>query len=766
MDKLYTIFIIVLYCLFPINGLTQEFSDSEFDELSASTLNASGAAENSQQQYLLGLFVDGQDYGTVTVLGDKNDWFIPISKLQIDSNIGYLETETGVTLTTPSGKFEFLIEDFISFENEIFISVQALNRNLKFEVRFDQSDFALQLYPPWSNRRLSASAQDAIEPDVYPASVSLRQLRAQIDYDSLDENSFLTKQYNASGTVFNGIWELEYVDLENRDDIFNEYRWVTGTENQQIYLGFDQIDPGSLSPGTDLTGVQYAWSNQPIQSNKSRSLEIDNFSQNIAGSARTISGVSEPGAIAQLRINGRIVDEKRTEISGEFSFPRSQLASQDFNNIEVLIFNRQRSRIIERFDFSQQSNSDLLNEGQHLVYGAAGVRGNALSATDSTNDNQVVTAALYRYGFAERLTLEAIVIDDGIDVFKTVGLSTVVAKRLELDAQVSDRGGRQAHTARLRADGDKWRFAASSIQFDSEFRRSTFEKTFQREFDFDYFAADNLILSIAGVDRKTSVSDVSYVLPAASWYNKNWSAQLRPDINEDYRLTARYNRDRFFGQYRYIDNQHFLSVDYRFNPNLNTFANINSGTSDFDLYEVGIDWYPNSTADLDSNVQASVLVNNSGDLGYALTWERSVAPGIFVRTEIENLPPQDILDSENETRFNLQLVFDYAYTGNKFVPGDSIESRLDSGSLSGEILTNGIPIEKFGNLDIISIQIDGVRQEVPLRGRSFFIDLVDTGVHRVKLDNKLLPIELSPDASEAYWVKIFTGQRVSCEICT
>ena len=357
----------------------------------------------------------------------------------------------------------------------------------------------------------------------------------------------------------------------------------------------------------------------------------------------------------------------------------------------------------------------------------------------------------------ERLILEAVVLDDGKDVYKTVGLNTVVAKRVELDAQISDRDGRRANATRLRADGDRWRFAARSIDFDAQFRPNTIGRTFRREFDFDYSVTDNFILSLVGIDRKTSIRDVSHVLPAASWRNRNWSIELRPDFNEDYRFTTRYNRGQLFGQYLYIDNEQFLSADYRLNTNLNAFVNVRTGSNDFDLYETGIDWYPNSTADLDSNIQASILANDAGDLGFPSLGREAWRQGFSPSAEIENLPPQDNADLGNETRYNLQLVVDYAYTGNQFVPGDSVESRLDSGSLSGEIITDGIPIENFGDLDIISVQIDGVRREVPLRGRSFFIDLVDTGIRRVRLDEKLLPIELRPDASKTYWVKISPG---------
>ena len=139
---------------------------------------------------------------------------------------------------------------------------------------------------------------------------------------------------------------------------------------------------------------------------------------------------------------------------------------------------------------------------------------------------------------------------------------------------------------------------------------------------------------------------------------------------------------------------------------------------------------------------------------WVIPWgvEKNLLPGIFARLEFEKARRMISVMTIHDYFYNWARNFPYA--GNRLVPADLRESRLSHGSLAGKIITDNIDLHTFGQVKLVAIQINGVRRVVPLRGNTFFVDDIETGVHRIRLDSKTFPIEFSSDLSQTYWIKI------------
>ena len=350
------------------------------------------------------------------------------------------------------------------------------------------------------------------------------------------------------------------------------------------------------------------------------------------------------------------------------------------------------------------------------------------------------------------LTFELSRLDNGIDSFNSLGFSSLIFNRLEANARVATDGDTNAYSGNLGLNGSNWRFTADSRYFEAGFRNTSDRELFEHRLDFDVYPTDRLVVSLIGKDVQREDDTFNFLLPGVSLYGEHYSVSSQPFNDEMYKTTVTWNKDAIYARYDYFDAESFLSFDYRLNPEFNVFANARFSKKDSDLYELGFDWFPDTIDDTRSNIRASVLSSSDSELGYSLGLERNLLPGIFARLELEKQPSNGLDD--NDTRLFLQLGAEFSYTGNRLVPADLRESRLSHGSLAGKIITNDIDINQFGPVNLVSIQINGVRRVVPLRGNTFFVDDIETGIHRIRLDSKTFPIEFSTDQSQTYWVKI------------
>ena len=606
-----TVFIVSLNCVYAQQNVINAQTPN------VNRLNDEKNTPSQFEELLLGLRFDELDAGSDSVIRHKNFWFIPLEKLQNGLSLHREVDEKKIALHTPVGRFVFTADDFIYFENKLYISTFALVNVAAFEINFNQPDYALDIYSPWGANNGNGSLSKDIEPDILPEQFNVRQISAEVIYQDENNHDDVDAEFRLGGNILNGIWELDYFKPDQGDGRFTEYHYVKGTDKTQLLLGFDNISPNNLFGGVPFSGVQYAISNQPINDD-SRSLDIEDFYENINGNTRTIRGQSEPGAIAQLFINGRLAEQTRVSLNGEFKFSNARLTDNEFNDVEVLIINRQRTRIIERIDYSQRGSEFLLDKGQHLAYVAAGVRGSILESENLNQEDEPVTSVLYRYGVIDDFTFELSRLDNGLDSFNSLGFSSLIFNRLEANTRVASDGDTNAYSGNLGLNGSRWRFTADSRYFEAGFRNTSERDVFEHRLDFDVYPTDRWVISLIGKDVQREEDKFSFLLPGISLYGEYYSVSSEPFNDEKYKSTLTWNKDAIYARYDYFDAENFLSFDYRFNPEINAFANARFGKNDSDIYELGLDWFPDTIDDTRSNIRASILSNADGDLGYSL----------------------------------------------------------------------------------------------------------------------------------------------------
>ena len=158
--------------------------------------------------------------------------------------------------------------------------------------------------------------------------------------------------------------------------------------------------------------------------------------------------------------------------------------------------------------------------------------------------------------------------------------------------------------------------------------------------------------------------------------------------------------------------------------------------------EVGSIWYPNAYDDR-SKLATSVL-GGDGGLGYRLTWQTTVLPGLFSHLELRDEPVQtDYADPGLQIRWTVSV--DLAISGGRPVPArnDFIQSR--AGSIGGRLmLADGEDIRSEG-IEQVAILVNGRPHTAVLRGRHFFVRNIPPGVYEVALGSDYLPMSISPE---------------------
>lgn len=720
-------------------------------------IGESGTIKKYQEQ-LVGLFVDGRKYDSIQVIHHRETWYLPLDQVSEIFGVQYRPSDMGLVLSTPQGEYIVGEDTLLRFNGRWFISSSALEEQLKFQVEFDNSTYALKIFLPWSATASIAGSVPSIEPDVVPSAVSLGQIRSDIFYthaESLDNEIRTVNQLR--GGMWGGAWHVQYSTRSNGQDRPDEYYWVRATANSQWLVGRDVFSPNPLIPGTEMTGVQWAWSNQAITSNYQRRGDINSFNEAVGNAPRQIRGNSEPGAIAELRVDGNRQAVTRVRMDGTFEFLEVELSEQQYNEVEVVIYNRQRTTIIERIDFSMLGSNRLLNHRQSLVYAGGGKYGNWLADDVRARENDFVGALMLRHGVGENLTLEASYANTALSDYKTVGFSSLVGRRVALDGSVSSNDDSWAWSIEAGSRGENWRAFVSIREFDAGFRRPEGPREFYQNLDFQYRVLPRLQLYLRGRHSNNGRgTKEQFLLPGVGWFERNWSVSAIPSYNGSYRFAARWFRDNFNATFQHDNDQNYLSAYYRFRPELVFFGNLREGGDIPNRAEVGVDWYINSLSDNNSRLQASLLASNVNGTGYSLLWQTPVIPGVFGEINLLRDPAISLLSGKEETRAMIQLTVDLAFNGRRFVPAESYSFRVSTGSLSGRLVLAENDRKELDDVGIISVKVNNIRRRVPLRGNYFFVDNLPVGIHMVELDSSSLPIELTPE-KDIRWVKITPG---------
>ncbi len=724
---------------------------------------------------LLGLFVDGRELPAIMVAFDGENYLLPV--ITILDHIGAsLDTERAerddsLLIGTPGGPVSIVQDDLQLVGGQLMISSDVLAQRLLIHVEFDQSSYAPHLSLPWSMSRPGVlSILDMPEPDFSPPSASIRSMRGDLNMFSNPVEQGSYGDYFVAGNLAGGGWQAR---TEQRTDgalIPTDYFWNRDYGKALALAGHSNFSLHPLLPTIEQSGIQYLHSSASLSASQNVDITRANGTRRIANGVRDISGVAKAGAVAELRVDGRVVSRTRVRLDGSYDFPDVELPTRGYAEVLVMILDNRSGAMLETQDFSRRSGIELLGARQYSLFSALGREGNLF---DPTQRSQGLTgAAQWRYGLNEDMTVEFGRQQMGSDYGNQAALSMALSSHWFAALAYTDSSRRRALGLDIEGGNSAWRVDISAREMrnrlveghggsatgiaDQALLESpqVQQRQWARSINLRYKLDNGFSIGLLGRDVATQYESHRFILPNVSWSNRrNFTLSARPNSEGSYRLDSRFSPStRSTLRYAYESSEHLLDYRRRSTSGQEYYVNYSTGGETPNRLEVGF----NSQFD-NSRFGAieAAIVTIDDDIAYSLEWDANIIPGVNSRLQLsKGGHPGEFDEGDSELFLQWQVTFDFALAQNRIVAIDSGAGATDSAALSGDLMLNGKKVSNAYDIANIELLIDGYPYTAAVRGGRYFIDDLEPGMHKVSIDARHLPMELSPVAGQSYWVRL------------
>ncbi len=753
-------------------AIDQESTDSVKDVATGFSL------EFSKQ--LLGLFIDGEEHPALIAAHDGKEYLLPLVTIlasagaSLDVDAGK-ENSSEIKINTPGGPAVLLESDLRLVDGQLMITQSSLAEKLLIETRFDQSSFALYLALPWSLSQQNDYLAFAVpEADFAPPAASIRNMRADIFYVSNNAGNAMSGDYFFSGNLAGGGWRLRAEKQGDNETTPSEYFWAKDWGKSMILAGNSNYSLHPLLPTVEQTGVQYLYSTTALPASSGADITSTNGTKRIANGIRDIAGRATPGAVAELRIDGRVETRTRVRLDGSYDFPDVELPTRGYSEIIVHLLDNSTGALIETQDFSRRSGIELLAGGQQTVFTALGQQGNAL---DSQRDSLgAATALQWRYGLSEDLTIELGRQQVGNQIGNEAAISMALSNHWFGSLAFADGMKRSSLGLDIEGGSDKWNLDLSLREFslkelnvlpstnDQDYtlglvgsanpEQADNSKQWARSVNFRYQVNDNFTLGLVGRDTNTSYEQNNFVLPTASWSNrKNLSITARPNSEGEYRIDSRYSPNANGSlRYAYEDNSHLIDYRHRSGSGREYYASYSADDESSGRFETGfVSRFDNERL---GTLQMG-LVNGESGVGYSLEWEATFVPGVSSQLRLSKGSRNITLsDVESDLFLQWHVTFDFAVAQKRIVPADSSSAATQSAALTGNLMLGDAKIPAKYDIERIDLLIDGDSHTARVQGGRYYVEGLQPGMHKVGIDARYLPMELSPLENQSFWVRL------------
>lgn len=769
--------------------LTQLALDDSHDSTIAAEIDRTSLDSNDSpatsfelefSKQLLGLYVDGDEHPALIAAHDGNEYLLPLvtilasSGASLDSN----DDQTGsaeIHVNTPGGAAVLKEEDIRLVDGQLMITQTALAEKLLIQTRFDQSSFALYLMLPWSiGSESEFLAFTAPEPDFMPPSASVRNMRADLFYASTNAGTAVSGDYFLAGNLAGGGWRMRAEQHGDNGTTPSEYYWTKDWGKSVLLAGNSNYSLHPLLSTVEQTGVQYLYSTAALPTSRGVDITGTNGSKRIANGIRNISGQSSPGAVAELRIDGRVETRTRVRLDGSYDFPDVELPTRGYSEVLVHILENNTGALIETQDFSRRSGIELLSGGQHTLFSAMGQQGNLLD--EQRKSLGASGAVQWRHGLTEDLTLELGSQQIGDQIESEAALSMAISNHWFASLAVADGASRNSLGFDIEGGSNNWNLDLTMREFSMKRLDSTpalldqdytldladlvtsqqqiDTKQWAHSFNFRYQLNENLTLGLIGRDTNTSYEQTDFVLPSASWSNrKNLSISARPNSEGNYRVDSRFTPSQYSSlRYAYEDQRHLFDYRHRSRSGREYYASYNTDEDTGGRLETGfVSRFDNERF---GTLQMG-LVNGESGVGYSLEWEATFVPGINSQLRLSKGNRELTLsDSDSDLFLQWHVTFDFAVAQKRIVAADSGSSATQSAALTGNLMLGDSKIPAKYDIDRIELLIDGDTYTAKVQGGRYYIEGLQPGLHKVAIDANFLPMELSPLEGQSFWVRL------------
>ncbi len=716
-------------------------------------------ATPQHQTEVAGFILNGRDTGQAIRLLPLASGGFAVDLHQFARRIGSVLQHQGplLLLPTPLGTAQLQTANSVRHERRRYFPVRELAAKLGAKILFDQQEFALRVDLPWnpaSGGPTPAPSGSRRTPDIYAPTLSLSTWHSEAYFTRLDNSNALSTYTDLGGALGPGFWRLQYYTNPGGQDRLVNYGWILDHGDGRWLLGNDQVALDPLLPYAQLTGIQYAWTNQPALA-YGESASRNQFVANQLQGGRVISGSDgPPGGIAELRINGRPIARTAIRLDGTWQFRNVLLRGDE--RVEVALYQRFGDGTPLRIEqISVADSAHALPAGTVISYGGLGLDGNPLDPTVGTHG----LGGFYqlRYGLSQRWTL-------GTTVQRTLGQTYGIANAVGAFGPLGTwgltlgrNGAASAWSLSDRGNSANVSWSGYAIQRGAGYFPGYLQKSWDRFGELNWNATPNLGLNLSGRDAYDPLLDTSirFVKPGFAWQAlDNLTLSAAPDYFGNYAWNANWlpgPRDQVtFSHYSGISQgqwQHSFENGYS-----GTFAvsqNNYLGTRYSELVS-GLWRGPRPI------LWTAGLLQGRGRLGYLLDAAVEAMPGLSAHLQVQKDPLIAAQPGQNGLFVQFVLVADFAVTPSGLVRGGLGSLAARRGAIAGRV-RGELPADvTWNDLKGVPLLVDGQpRGHLDSNGRYLISDL-SPGVYRVQLDAQHMPIDLVP-GRRAPWVQVRAG---------
>ncbi len=722
-------------------------------------------ASASHQTQVAGFFLDGKDSGQSISLLPLPQGGYAVDLDQFARRIGTLVQAQGplLILPTPLGNAQLQTAQAIQHDQHRYFPIAPLAKALGAKITFDEQEFALKTELPWnpgSTASGAALSAQQVKPDIYAPSLSLSSWHSEAYFTRLGGSDTLSTYTDLGGALGPGFWRMSYYTNPGGQNRLSNYGWILDQGNGRWMLGEDQLALDPLLPYAQLTGAQYAWTNQPGLV-YGAAVGADQLVASQLQGGRTVSGGDgPPGGIAELRINGKAIARTAIRLDGTWQF-RDVLLRGD-ERVEVALYQRFGDGTPVRIQqVNVASSAQALPAGTVISYGGVGADGNPLDPAVGTHG----LGGFYqlRYGLNQQWTLGSTVQRAGGQDYGIVNAVGGFGSFGTWGMTLGRNGSASAWSVSGNGQSKSVSWSGYAIQRGANYFPGYTAESYDRYATLNWNAQPDLGLSLSGRDAYDPTLDqnVRFLKPGFSWRpyaslglsampdyfgNYAWNASWLPDARDQVSLSR-------YSGVNQAQWQHSFRDGYS-----TTLAATHDGYlgTRYSALLSGMWRGPRPI------LWTAGLLQGRGRFGYLLDAAVEAIPGLSAHLQVQNDPLNAAIPGVGGLLVQFVLVADFAVTPSGLTRGSmgSYAARVGviAGRVSGELPAN----VHWSDLAGVPLLVDGRPRGKLDRDGHYLIPNLAPGVYRVQLDAEHMPIDLVPDTA-APWVQVRAGVTTTAD---
>jgi hypothetical protein len=696
---------------------------------------------------VVGALVHHREVGSFDVLIENDEYLIPLDPFAELARCTVEPIGDSARLMTPLGTVYLRASDVREVEGVLYLRESAIEDKLATPVAFDSTRFALNFDLPWRSAAGPAPTvfQETPQPDVTPPDLSLSTLRSDIRYTRAEEDAAYGSTTTFGGRMFDGYWRVRYHDDFAGNNLVRDYSWFHARDSLLFLAGHQNVRLHPLLQNMELTGLQVAATNRPpdrfARSSTPGALLSRSFDP-----LTTFRGPAPPAGVAELRVNGSVVERQLVGLDGVYEFAEVSLPVRHASRIEVRVFDRHNLDVpVAIYEEERNASAFLLEDGALVHMGGLGRIGNPFDPYSVENAGY---AGFYqaRYGASDRLTLETALqwSDDALQAFS--GMVARLGRPFVLAVGLAGSDGTGGYRVDLDGHFPSWRLIAHSQANEAGFFPGDRGVRYDHMLEVGYERRGRWDAALVGKSWKHNGHSVDFVLPALAWRPAPPLAlRARPDHYGDYRFDLSYRMRpatrltvSTIGERGFVDVTHAVGASYQLTLEGDFGNDMPDRQAAIVSWRGSSVWRPGWTAG---------VLRTDGEPGYLLGGFMVVVPGISAQLQYESDPALEQVESTNDRRLNFNLTADLGFTQGRIHAARAFSIRDDRGGFAGVVRVDAPRGFRRPALAGLTIVVDGQAATRTEGDGSFFVGGLRPGVYRIEIDNQFLPIELTPTRS-------------------